>query len=271
MKPCLAFFALFSVVLPGMAAEKQFTVDFSGLAYFESAYLSSGGILSYTEPVAEQYVMLKANSRDYGRIWIDAWICSALNDQTDHVHRRYGYICEDTLMYGFDYPVSDEVKLTTSGGVLWDFLFGYKKETGVPVFWYAHQYLHNPYLTPYWNGLGELAREGKVRIRVGVQHAFMPFESLTITPFVDTTWGDKARFEANYGEEPENEFLGGAVMHATFGLSAEWRFADHWYFWGRYRQFIVVDSQARNLIADKDSPTAEKQFPIFGLGVGCRF
>ena len=250
---------------------RDFSLDLNARAYFESAYLSSGGVLSYTEPVAEQYAVVTANLWDYGRLWFDAWVCSALNDQTDEVHRRYGYICEDTLMYGYDWDISDKLKLTTSAGALWDFLFGYEKETDFPVYWYAHQYLHNPYLTPYWNGLGKTEGKGKVRIRAGVQHAFLPFESLTITPFAETTWGDKARFEANYGEEPDNDFLGGALMFATFGLSAEWRFADHWYVWGRYRQYLVVDPQAWDLVKNSDSPTAETHFPIFGLGAGCRF
>ena len=263
--------AVAALLLPLVASAKEFSVDVNARAYFESAYLSSGGVLSYTEPVAEQYAVLTAHLWDCGRLWFDAWVCSALNDQTDEVHRRYGYICEDTLMYGYDWEISDKVKLSTSAGALWDFLFGYVKETDFPIFWYAHQYLHNPYLTPYWNGLGKTDHKGRVRIRTGVQHAFLPFRSLTVTPFAETTWGDKARFESNYGEEPDHEILGGAFMFATFGLLAEWRFAEHWYVWGRYRQYIVVDSQARSLVEGKDSPTAETSFPIFGLGVGCRF
>ena len=250
---------------------KEFGVDFFGRAYLESAYLSSSGVLSYTEPVAEQYAVVTANLRDYGKVWLDAWVCSALNDQTDEVHRRYAYICEDTLMYGYDWELSDKVKLSTAAGALWDFLFGYEKETDFPIFWYAHQYLHNPYLTPYWNGLGKTEQKGKVRIRAGVQRALFPLESLTITPFAETTWGDKARFESNYGEEPNGGFLGGAIMFVTFGLFAEWRFTDHWHLWGRYRQYLVANSQAWNLVDAKDSPTAETSFPIFGLGVGCRF
>lgn len=100
MRPGLVGIALLCVVLPCAAAEKEFDVSFSARAYFESAYLSSGGGLTYTEPVAEQYAVLTAHLRDYGRVWIDAWICSALNDQADHIHRRYGYICEDTPILG---------------------------------------------------------------------------------------------------------------------------------------------------------------------------
>ena len=266
-----AVVAVVPLALSAVTADGGFSVDFMARAYFESAYLSSGGVLSYTEPVAEQYAVVTANFRDYGRVWIDAWVCSALNDQTDEVHRRYGYICEDTLMYGYDWKFSDRIKLTTSAGALWDFLFGYENETDFPIYWYAHQYLHNPYLTPFWNGLGKTDHKGKVRIRGGVQRTFSPFKSLTITPFVDTTWGDKARFEANYGEEPDHDFLGGALMFATFGLTAEWRFAEHWNLWGRYRQYIVLDSQAWDLVENRDSPTAETVFPIFGIGVGCRF
>lgn len=253
------------------AGAQDFELSAYARAYFESAYLSSGGALSYTEPVAEQYALVSANLWDFGRLSFDAWFCSVLNGQTDDVHRRAFYICEDTLMYGYDWALADDVKLASSAGVLWDFLGGYKKATDFPIFWYAYQYLHNPYLTPYWNGLGKTEGKGKVRIRTGVQHAFLPFDALTVTPFAETTWGDNARFAANYGAEPENEFLGGTMMFAVFGLFAEWRFLENWFAWGRYRQYILIDSQAWDLVSEKRSPTAEPYFPIFGIGLGCRF
>ena len=266
-KPFLVALAL----LPMDLVAEDFSVDANVRAYFENGYLSSGGVLTYTEPVAEQYASLKANMWDFGWIFLDAWICSALNDQTDSVHRRYGYICEDTLMYGCKWAFTDAINLSTSVGVLWDFLFGYEKEQDFPLYWHAYQYLNNPYLTPYWNGLVRVEHEAKIRVRIGVQHVFSPLETVTLTPFSDLTWGDKARFESNFGEEPDNEFLGGAVMSGTFGLLAEWRFAEHWYVWGRYRQYFVIGSQAWDLAEKKDSPTSRTSFPIFGLGVGCRF
>lgn len=256
----------------GFAAERAFDVSFDGRAYFESAYLSSGGSLSYTEPVAEQYGVLTAQLWDYGRLHFDAWFCSALNGQHDDSHRRAYYICEDTLMYGYDLALAKDVTLSTTGGVLWDFLWGYKEPQDFPVFWYGYQYLRNPYVTPYWNGLGEIDTVTRARVRFGVNHAFSLPKSIVLTPFVEGTWGDPDRFESNYGAQPENDrLLGGAMMFATFGLSVEWRFADHFYAWGRYRQYILVDSQARDLVASKDTPTAETDFPIFGLGLGCRF
>lgn len=252
---------------------RDFDIDFLARAYFESAYLSSGGSLTYTEPVAEQYGVMTAHLWDYGRIKFDAWICSALNDQHDNIHRRAFYVCEDTLMYGYDFEVAKDVSLSTIAGPLWDILGGYKEKQDFPVFWYANQALYNPYVTPYWNALGRMdCGPAKTRIRLGVNHPFKMPWSITLTPFAEVTWGDANRFEANYGERPENDYLlGGALMFTTFGFSAEWYFTDNFFVWGRYRQYILVDSQARNLVADKNTPTAETDYPIFGLGVGCHF
>jgi len=240
-------------------------------AYFESAYLSSGGSLTYTKPVAEQYGAMWLSLGDYGSIGVDAWLCSALNDQTDHLHRRAFYICEDTVLYRYDWRFSEEVVLSTSAGPLWDFLFGYKVPTTCPTYWYVSQYLDNPYVVPYMTALGKVDRETRARVRVGLRRPFRIMESVSVSPFVDATWGDEARFISNYGAEPNQGFLGGAVMFTTFGLIAEWRFAEHFFLWGRYRQYILIDSYARELVSKKDSPTAKVDCPIFGLGLGCSF
>ena len=68
-----------------------FPVSFGARAYFESAYFSSSGTLSYTKPVAEQVAWLTARLGDFGYITADGWLCSILNSQTDHIHRRAFY------------------------------------------------------------------------------------------------------------------------------------------------------------------------------------
>ena len=60
-------------------------------------------------------------------------------------------------------------------------------------------------------------------------------------------------------------------MFAAPGFICEWAFYKPFYLWGRYRQFILVDPDARNLVEDIDAPTAKKAYPVFGLGVGFRF
>lgn len=252
---------------------KDFGVDLDARAYFETAYLSSSGSLTYTEPVLEQYGVLTTHLWDYGTVKLDAWICSALNGQHDDEHRRAFYICEDTLTYGYDVSVMKNVTLTTNGGVLWDFLGGYEKKQEFPIFWYGNQEFCNPCLTPYWNALVRMnGEESKARIRFGFNHPFELAQSITLTPFVEGTWGDSSRFEANYGEEPVNDYIfGGVIMSSTFGFVVKWRLAEHFYIWGRYRQYILVDSQARNIVSHKDAPTAETDFPIFGIGLGCNY
>lgn len=285
MKPCLnpatGVAAVIAVVvlrapLVLFGADGDFKADFYARAYVESGYMSSGGVLTYTEPVAEQYALGRFQLGRFGRITTDAWLCSALNDQTDHIHRRAFYILEETLMYGYDFEFSKSVKLTTDAGVLWDWLWGYKEPQDMPVAWYAYQYLRNPYVTPYWNGLGCFYPSESTRIRFGLERGFVLFESLTLTPFVDTTFGDKNKFAKNFGAEAEGSikdgaFMGGAFMTITFGTVLEWRLSETWSVWGRYRQYMVLNKQARDSLSSSDSPTAETCFPIFGLGLGARF
>lgn len=250
---------------------EDYRIGASARAYFESAYLSSGGSLSYTEPVAEQIAAVTGYLGPYGRVFTDMWLCSVLNAQTDGVHRRAFYCYEGTVQYGYVFSPSDGLNVDTYGGLLWDWLGGYAERQDTPFAWIVTQYWRNAYLTPYWSGLGCFHPTQKSRVRLGLQHPLDLVETLTLTPFAEMTWGDSARFRSNFGEAPENEFCGGAFMFSTFGFLTEWRFAENWYFWGRYRQYILVDSQAWDLTVAKKTDRAEPYFPIFGIGIGCRF
>lgn len=246
-----------------------------GRAYFETAYLSSTGNFVYDNPVAEQYFDVTLDFGDYGRVRTDAWIFSDIAGSRQDVHRR-GFSCyEGTLVYGYGLALDDERKvvLDTNGGILWDWLGGYKTYQGIPICWYAFQSLRNPYLIPYWNALGGPWTGGKTwaRIRFGVQHDWQPIDSLTISPYADITWGDPNRFEKNYGESPDDLYLGGSFMFSMVGVIARWYFLDNWYLWGRYRHMFVVDGKARRLMHDRKNGPRETEFPFLGLGIGFRF
>ena len=262
---------LLALAVPLLECHDSLQLHGGGRAYFESAYLSSSGRVSYTKPVAEQWGFLSLDHERYGSLATDFWLGSALNGQSDSSHRRAFYCYEGTVTYGNALHISDGVKLSGWGGIIWDWLGGYKSDVGTPVGWISEFKLANPYITPYVNALGFFTSRAWTRIRCGISHRFMILESLALTPFVDVTWGDPERYRLNYGSETDGDFLGGSVMFSTFGLVAEWTFYDNFYLWGRYRHYVLIDSDARDAIRASNSPTAKDNLPIFGLGVGFRF
>lgn len=265
----------FSTILAAVALAEGVALNGGARAYFESAYMSSTGNFIYNNPVAEQYIDLGLTLGDYGKIRTDAWIFSDISGTRDGVHRRAFSCYEGTLIYGYELPLDEERKvvLDTNGGMLWDWLGGYQTYQGIPMCWYAFQSLRNPILIPYWNALGGSWTGGKVwtRIRFGLQHDWRATETLTLSPYADITWGDPNRFEKNYGERPDDLYLGGAFMFSTVGVVARWYFTDNWYLWGRYRHMFVVDGKARRLMHDRKSGPRETEYPFFGLGLGVRF
>jgi len=263
--------ALLAVALPILENPEALQVHGGARVYFESAYVSSSGRLGYTKPVAEQVGYVNVRHEVFGWLATDFWLCSVLNDQTDDVHRRAFYCYEGTVTYGNALEISEGVSLSAYGGMIWDWLGGYKTDVGTPFGWICEFRLANPYLTPYVNGLGFIEHSRWVRVRVGINHTFNITDTLTITPFLEATWGDPARYRSNYGGETDGNFLGGSLMFAAPGFICEWAFYKPFYLWGRYRQFILVDPDARNLVEDIDAPTAKKAYPVFGLGVGFRF
>ncbi len=248
-----------------------FPVSVGARAYFESAYFSSSGTLSYTKPVAEQVAWLTANFGDFGYFTADGWLCSILNGQTDHVHRRAFYCFEGTARYGYALRFTDNLCLDTNGGLLWDWLGGYEKHPGTPLAIYAMQHFRNPIVTPYWNLLHRFDENRYVRIRTGFERSFRPIESLKVTPHIEAIWGDPSRYKRIYGESPSYCFLNGAYMVGVTGLIAEWSFTEHWYLWFRFRQFITVNPAARSLAKRRDTIVHHTDYSIYGLGVGCRF
>lgn len=275
----LKLMLLGAVVLPPLVSFGSFEVlggkIYGGArAYFESAYCSSTGRFSYTEPIAEQYYDLTYATEEFGRIRFDCWSACILNNQTDDVHRRWFYCWEPTLMYSYELEIDKEhqVSLDQSGGILWDWLNGYYTGQKVPYCWYAYQSLHNPYLIPYWNALGGFQYCDRwVRIRFGLQHDWKPVDTVTVSPFVDVTWGNPKRFKANFGQELDDHFLGGAVMFGNIGVIARWYFAENWYLWGRFKEYVVIHEEARRAVRHSKKETDVLDYPIFGLGIGVRF
>jgi len=263
--------ALLAVAIPLLESPDALQLHGGARAYFENGYISSSGRLGYTRPIAEQIVYLRLEHEDFGWLATDGWISSALNDQTDDVHRRAFYCYEGTVTYGNALRLAEDVSLSAWGGMIWDWYGGYREDVGTPLGWICEFKMENPIVTPYLNGLGYIEHSTWVRVRFGVMHAFRVTETLTITPFLDATWGDPARYRSNYGAETDGSFLGGSLMFASPGFIGEWRFCDPFYLWMRYRQFILVDPDARNLIEESAAPTARKTYPVFGLGLGFRF
>ena len=263
--------ALLAVAIPILENPEALQLHGGARAYFESGYISSSGRLTYTKPVAEQTAYLQVRHEDFGWLMTDAWLCSALNDQTDDVHRRAFYCYEGTFTYGNAIQFTEDTSLSAWGGMIWDWLGGYKEDVGTPFGWICEFRLKNPYITPYLNGLGFIEHSTWVRVRVGVSHEFEVMENVTVTPFLEATWGDPARYRSNYGGETDGHFLGGSLMFASAGFISEWKFWDPFYLWLRYRQFVLVDLDARDLIEDSDAPTAKKTYPVVGLGIGFRF
>ena len=133
------------------------------------------------------------------------------------------------------------------------------------------QHLRNPILTPYWNLLHRFDDNRYVRIRTGVEHPFSPLESVKIVPYIESIWGDAARYRRVYGDSPSYRFLNGAYMVGVTGFVAEWRFTKHWYLWFRFRQFFTVNPAARSLAHKRDTIVHHTDYSIYGLGLGFRF
>lgn len=246
-------------------------VDGWASVWFGNGYLSSSGNLSDTEPVSEQDVLVNLRSRDFGWLTFESWMKQDLHGEQDAAHRRFLYIYEGLLTYGYAHEFTDSLKLVTEAGGVWDWLIAYRSDAPDEWYWIARQSLENPYVTPYWNALGGISPYDWVRVRAGVLHAFQLTDSLTVSPMCEFVWASNGLYDMRYGEEPDLAFLGGGLVSCWVGFMFDWRFYKEWSIWGQFREFVLLDPQARSVVDASDVYSARLDYPMVNAGLAYSF
>lgn len=249
------------------------TPELSGDLYteFETAYLSSSGTLCDTRPVSLQNLDWTARFGEYGRVGGYGCFLSSLHDRQHELHRAAFNEFEGGVFYGYDWDLNARQTLVTDAGFIWNPLIGYRNDPDDLWEFRMVQALENPYVTPYWDLLALMEPDQWSRVRVGVRRKFDLSDSVTLTPWVDVVWGCARRYEARYGEEPEDPVGGGAVYCSIVGLKLEKRFAERWRIYAKVRQFDTLGSQAREAEKRKTEYYARSDIAIFTVGVAVDF
>ena len=253
------------------AAQRE-QVGFEGMAdtRVETGYLSSSGVLLDTRPVAEQQLDATVHLAEYGRLTACGWAISSLHGGRDHLNRRAFYLFEATAGYGYDVTISDSFDLVNEVGFVWDSPWGYKHYSQEEVAWWFRQSVENPVLVPYIEAIGLFTPDRWLRIAFGIRRGFR-WGDFTLTPSVETVWGDADRFYVCYDDVPSHRFLGGAFMTVMPGIRLDWNFAKGWNVWFRFREFITVDPQARQWVNNQSEYYIQNEAEIFTLGVSYSF
>ena len=236
-----------------------------------SAYLGSGGAIYDTRPIFSQELGWLFDLGDYG--WIDGyfWVVSALHDKQHESHRMLFNEIETVMRYGQKWRIADDVALRANFGPLWNPPIGYKKSH--QNYWgpYASAYLDNSFLVPYVSGLWMLAPKNRGRIRVGVRKLFELSDVLSLTPSVETVWMNRRRFDARYGGDPEDSFLGGAFATLTTGMNLSWCITGDCRMYMGFFMFDVVNPQARKALKKQDVYYAKCDWPVLKMGAEYSF
>ncbi len=241
---------------------------FRGQLYNEvaSGYLSSGGTLGDTRPVAVQMATWLVDLHDAGNFSGYFWTISSLHDSQREVHREHFNQFETAVYYGYDWRIADRVVLRTKSGPLWNPQIGYKNGHNCDWGWHYVQSFENPVVTPYVNGLWMVAPSPRSRIRFGLQRSFALVENLTLMPFIETVWMDNRRFQSRYGGIPQDRVLGGAFATMTTGFKLTWRVAVNLRVFARFRQYDIINSQSRRAVRRQSAYYAKCDYPIASIG-----
>lgn len=265
----LLFFQVLAFAACGMARAEA---DFHWKFYSEvsSGYLSSGGTLGDTRPVAVQQADWMLDFHEFGRVSGYLWTISSLHDRQRNVHSSAFNQIESAIYYGRDFTIGN-VKLRTRAGPLWNPQIGYKNGHNCDWGWQLVQSLENSCITPYLNGLWMVAPSPRARIRFGASHTFALGEDFTIAPFVETVWMDRRRFKSRYGGRAQDRVLGGAFATATIGVRAVWLVSENWRLFVRIRQYDTVNRQSRRAVKRQSSYYAKCDYTVVGIGIECSF
>ena len=253
---------------------EQPPVVFSGevVADVESGYLTSSGMIYDTRPVATQYIYARLDSLSFGYLDGYVWTISSLHDEQHVSHRALFNEFETVLRYGYNLRFPREFTLDTKIGGYWNPPVGYRSARmdywGVNV----EQSLKNPYVVPFWSGLWLFGPKMRGRIRAGLRKPFQLHEDFTVTPSVEAVWVDRRRFQAKYGENPEDDdMFGGAFTAITTSIRAEWRFMPDWTVFLSLHQFDMVNAQARDAVDSSHGYWQKSDWLIVRAGVSYEF
>lgn len=236
-----------------------------------SAYLGSGGAIYDTRPIASQEFGWFFDFGDYG--WIDGyfWIVSALHDRQHESHRMLFNEIETVIRYGQKWQTSEKTAIKASVGPLWNPPVGYKQSHKNCWGPYVSVQFDNPVVVPYMSGLWLLAPKMRGRVRIGVRKSFALSENLSMTPSLESVWMDRRRFDARYGADPEDAFLGGSFATLTTGARLSWQVTGNCQAYFRFLMFDIINSQARRAVKKQDKYYAKCDWPVFRLGVEYSF
>ena len=236
-----------------------------------SGYLSSGGTLGDTHPVATQCATWLYDFAEYGSLSGYLWTKSSLHNRQHEVHRAAFDQLETTVYYGKNWEIAKEVELRSKLGPLWNPLIGYEDRHYCD--WGVHfvQSLENKVIVPYMNALWMVAPSPRSRIRFGVRKKFALGENWSVEPSIETVWMDNRRFQSRYGGIPQDRFLGGAFATMTTGLRITWRFDENWRIFARIRQYDIINSQSRRAVKKQAAYYAKCDYPVAGIGIECDF
>jgi hypothetical protein len=236
-----------------------------------SAFLATSGAIYDTRPVLTHCLSLRGELSD--NFFIDAygWLISSLHTLQKESHRVLFSEFEGTIRFGHDYYISKNTLLESKAGLLWNPQIGYYDAHNN--YWgpYIAQYLKNDYIIPYWDGLWMLAPRRSGRVRIGIRKPYKITDKLSLTPFVETIWMDRRRFDSRYGEDPEKAFMGGSFATMTAGAGLTWRVTDDLQAYFRFLLFDVINSQARSAVKKQDAYYAKCDWPVFRIGVEYSF
>ena len=237
-----------------------------------SGYLATSGLICDTRPVLSHCANLCFDCGDWGFVDGYAWTISSLHNFQHDDHRALFNEFEGCIRYGYDIKLAEGVMLDTKAGPLWNPPIGYYHSH--QNYWgpYIAQFLQNPYVVPYWNGLWMVAPKQRGRVRMGLRKTISVFQDFTVTPSIETVWMDRRRFTARYGSEPEeNRFLGGAFATMTCAIQASYRISPEWTVYAAYQQFDIFNPQARRAVKRSDDYWAKCDWPIFRIGARYSF
>lgn len=246
---------------------------FRGRLYGEvsSGYLSSGGSLGDTRPVAVNRADWSFNSSEYGEISGYFWTISSLHDSQRHLHREAFNQFETAVYYGYVWSTG-EVAWHGKTGPLWNPMIGYKGGHNCELGWHFVARAQNGFAVPYVNALWMFEPYSRTRIRLGIEKGIAVGESWRVTPFVEAVWMDRARYVSRYGAPPNHgRILGGVFAVATFGVKVTYALAENLNVFARVRQYDMIDAQARRAVRRKNSYYAKCDCPVAGIGLEFSF
>ena len=245
---------------------------FQAVPEVRSTYISIGKIAD-DRPMQTMFARVGVDAGDFGRFGIRNWDVSSLTSRLRDVRRLPLWMTEFGPTWQYDLKFSEDWRLASDLTRSWTLCRGYVNDRYNATYhwWHLDQYLHNPYVVPFWSVRRGIRNSNYFYFKSGLLRRFPFLKDFYVTPSAFAEGGSSQNQRRVFGRRAGDKAWYDGVASVSFRVELGWRISENFTGYAYVEQYEVVGGEARRTNADSPSRTAHNDWTYGGIGLRMMF